>query len=69
VRDDGKCFAPVDFFLKFHNGGKGKTNAKQDTSGKKPDFTKMAFTDIKWMKAEGNRSGSITNPVCTFSRA
>ncbi|MDB5210820.1 MAG: hypothetical protein JWQ30_1647, partial [Sediminibacterium sp.] len=23
VRDDGKCFPPVDFFLKFHNGGKG----------------------------------------------
>jgi hypothetical protein len=48
--------------------GTGKTQAAatQDTTGKRPDFTKMSFEDIKWTKAEGSSFWFYYKPTQYF---
>ncbi len=46
--------------------GKAQTTTAQDTSGKRPDFTKMSFEDIKWTKAEGSSFWFYYKPTQYF---
>lgn len=49
--------------------GKAQTSTQQDTSGKRPDFTKMLFTDIKWTKAEGKSFWFYYKPTMYFFKS
>lgn len=46
--------------------GKAQTTTSTDTSDKRPDFTKMLFTDIKWTKAEGSSFWFYYKPTQYF---
>ncbi len=53
-------------FPVFAFGQTKSSGTIQDTSGKRPDFSKIVYTDIKWKKAEGNAFWFYYKPTLYF---